>query len=190
MGYGIVHARASEFSEALEIMKTAVGLGGLSCGEHGIGLLKKEFAEKKWLLELKKKYDPNNILNPGKVVGPGKTPTPEKLSVCAACGICRGRCPVFKVVLDEAASPRGKALMLEKGVIDDLYRMCTLCKACEVECPMGAKFIDDVRLMREKMVAEGRESQANKKMIDNIRKYGNPFGKLEKGETPKDLYCC
>jgi len=190
IGFGIIHARVEKFEDVKNIIDEASKAGGVPYGEHGIGVLKKDFAVKYDLVKLKSQYDPKNILNPGKVVGPGEGKIPEKLSVCAACGICRGRCPVFKEVLDEVASPRGKALMLEKGVKDEYYRKCTLCKACERACPMNAKFIDDVLRMREKLIEEGIESEANKKMIENVRKHGNPFGEIKKGETPKDLYCC
>jgi len=49
--------------------------GGLVSGEHGIGLLKKEYlatavgpkvVEKMRLI--KKAFDPNNVLNPGKIM--------------------------------------------------------------------------------------------------------------------------
>ena len=47
-----------------------------------------------------------------------------------------------------------------------------------------------VQKSREKMVDLGLETEGNKKMIENIKQYGNPFGKTEKGKVPKDLYCC
>ena len=45
-------------------------LGGKHVGEHGVGILKKKIAPlgiTQRIKELKKKYDPNNILNKGKV---------------------------------------------------------------------------------------------------------------------------
>ena len=57
-----------------EIFKLCVALGGTISGEHGIGLVQKEYMDipfSKKNLSLQKKlkalFDPNNILNPGKI---------------------------------------------------------------------------------------------------------------------------
>ncbi len=57
-----------------EIFELVVELGGTLSGEHGIGLSKAEFmdvaftpAELQLFLDIKKAFDPNNILNPGKM---------------------------------------------------------------------------------------------------------------------------
>ena len=59
------------------LFRKAVALGGTLTGEHGVGLLKRqwlkeELGEKQWQLQwqIKKLFDPNNILNPGKVFDP------------------------------------------------------------------------------------------------------------------------
>lgn len=56
------------------IFDEAIKLGGTITGEHGVGLSKKNFLEKvtgnagiKFMEDLKKVLDPNNILNPGKI---------------------------------------------------------------------------------------------------------------------------
>ena len=58
-----------------EMYKRASNVGGLVSGEHGIGYAKKDYMRKqlgeiqhKIMLDIKKAFDPNNILNPGKVV--------------------------------------------------------------------------------------------------------------------------
>jgi len=60
-----------------ELFKTAISLGGTLTGEHGVGLLKRqwlmeELGQSQWQLQwgIKKLFDPNNILNPGKVFDP------------------------------------------------------------------------------------------------------------------------
>ncbi len=60
---------------AQEIFLSAIELGGTLSGEHGIGLLKREFVRKsldpalvETMMEVKASFDPNNILNPGKVL--------------------------------------------------------------------------------------------------------------------------
>jgi glycolate oxidase len=57
-----------------EIFLLCKSLGGTISGEHGIGLIQKEymslmFSEKAIELQksIKKVFDPNNILNPGKI---------------------------------------------------------------------------------------------------------------------------
>ncbi len=57
-----------------ELHQKAKELGGMVSGEHGIGLVKKEFlplfihpTQIKLMREIKKLFDPQNILNPGKI---------------------------------------------------------------------------------------------------------------------------
>ncbi len=57
-----------------ELFKLVKNLGGTISGEHGIGLIQKEFmhvvfdeANLKLMRAIKKSFDPNNILNPGKI---------------------------------------------------------------------------------------------------------------------------
>ena len=58
-----------------EIFQLCVSLGGTISGEHGIGLVQKEFmdiafneAMIKVHRDIKKALDPNGILNPGKII--------------------------------------------------------------------------------------------------------------------------
>ncbi|HET8913207.1 MAG TPA: FAD-linked oxidase C-terminal domain-containing protein [Ktedonobacteraceae bacterium] len=63
---------------AAEIFMAAVECGGTLSGEHGIGLLKKEFLEEdlghdtlETMRRIKQALDPNQILNPGKIFPSG-----------------------------------------------------------------------------------------------------------------------
>ncbi|MCP3682288.1 MAG: (Fe-S)-binding protein [bacterium] len=116
-----------------------------------------------------------------------KKEEPKKEPECSSCGLCRTACPIFKVMLTETDSPRGKAILLNKDTLNELFYKCTLCGRCKLECPVN--FNLGVAKVREKVVKRV-ETKANKKMIENLRKYNNPFGKLKKGEKIKDLYCC
>ncbi len=56
------------------LFKTVIGLKGALSGEHGIGITKSPFLEleldkttTKWMKNIKKLFDPHNILNPGKI---------------------------------------------------------------------------------------------------------------------------
>ncbi|MGC8573604.1 MAG: FAD-binding oxidoreductase [Caldisphaera sp.] len=58
-----------------EITEEAIKLGGVGSGEHGVGFLKKDIflntkseIELNIMREIKKIFDPNNILNPGKII--------------------------------------------------------------------------------------------------------------------------
>ncbi|WP_291492371.1 FAD-linked oxidase C-terminal domain-containing protein [Desulfurella sp.] len=58
-----------------EITEEAIKLGGVGSGEHGVGFLKKDIflntkseIELNIMREIKKVFDPNNILNPGKII--------------------------------------------------------------------------------------------------------------------------
>ena len=60
---------------ALEVAKVALKYGGVLSGEHGIGLMKRDFMPLavdpdtlNYFRALKSKFDPANLLNPGKVL--------------------------------------------------------------------------------------------------------------------------
>lgn len=69
---GIVHPRFARGSDLIdEMFEFIQKIGGDISGEHGIGLTKKKYLDpkaKQEIVKLKKKYDPNSILNRGKVI--------------------------------------------------------------------------------------------------------------------------
>ena len=108
---------------------------------------------------------------------------------CVKCGMCKSICPVFKVLREEHYSGRGKAVLVSEKVMDKILFECNLCRGCEEKCPLGIKVCDAVLKCREAMVLKGKGLKGNEEMIENIRKYGNPFGKMSDGDKEK-LYCC
>ncbi|MBN1923135.1 MAG: (Fe-S)-binding protein [Nanoarchaeota archaeon] len=108
----------------------------------------------------------------------------KPISNCINCGMCNANCPTLKATSNELCGPRGRALMINNNTEDKSFYICTLCKACEHSCPLNLEM--DFRKVRDKL----EKTEANEKMIQNIRKYGNPFGELNEGEVPEDLYCC
>ena len=73
IGVGIFHPRFKENQKNLipEMMKIVKQLGGSVSGEHGIGLLKREFVDvndKKIIQNIKKRTDKSNKFNVGKVI--------------------------------------------------------------------------------------------------------------------------
>ena len=109
---------------------------------------------------------------------------------CTLCGVCKFSCPTYKFFFDEAVSPRGKATMLKKGLHSKYFYLCTLCKACEEACILkDIDMVERIREFRKDMVDNGMETESNKVMIENIRKFGNPFGEIKEGKKI-NLYCC
>ncbi len=107
---------------------------------------------------------------------------------CVQCGMCKGRCGVFRVLREEQYSPRGKGDLLSGKIMDSILFECNLCKACEESCPLNVKVCEAVLKGREAMVLLGKGLKGNEDMIRNIRKNGNPFGEMS-GNVEK-LYCC
>lgn len=73
--------------------------------------------------------------------------TKENIYHCIKCGLCIAHCPVYKEVLLEEASPRGKVQLsryLAEGTLDlseevknAFYSTCLLCGSCVANCPSG-----------------------------------------------------
>ena len=113
-----------------------------------------------------------------------------KLEKCSYCGLCKSYCPVFKALLEETKGARGKAGLVRKEIMDEVFYECSLCGACKISCPAGIDLPKEIENMRQKMVEAKVETKANIVMIKNLREHGNPYGKIEKGKIPKGLYCC
>ena len=113
----------------------------------------------------------------------------EIFDACVQCGMCKGRCGVFRVLREEHYSPRGKGDLLCEKIMDKILFECNLCRACEEGCPLNLKICDAVLKAREAMVLLGKGLEGNEEMIENIRKNGNPFGKGSEKDLEK-LYCC
>lgn len=112
----------------------------------------------------------------------------ELLERCVNCGLCKSLCPIFRIIKEETVSPRGRTILLNKDIYEELLYDCTLCKACELKCPLELELCDAFRKARQVLVGKEKETKENKEMIKNIRRFGNPFGKP--GEKIRKLYCC
>ena len=74
---------------------------------------------------------------------------PDELSTCISCGLCLNDCPTFRVLGDEADSPRGRIALMRtlvsvRGTPDpslvEHLEACLVCRACETACPSGVPF--------------------------------------------------
>ncbi len=73
--------------------------------------------------------------------------TRENIYHCIKCGLCMAHCPVYKELLVESATPRGKVqlsrqlsegnLELAEEVKNAFFSTCLLCGGCVVNCPSG-----------------------------------------------------
>jgi len=70
----------------------------------------------------------------------------EEFDQCIKCGLCLATCPVYKELLLEKYTPRGKIQLARyhsQGDLDlsdhyrDIFAKCLLCGACSVTCPSG-----------------------------------------------------
>ncbi len=112
---------------------------------------------------------------------------------CLNCGACINFCPSFQRLLEyfggEYPGPRGIITSrLEKG--KGKAYLCTDCRACWQNCPAGIDLPGLLRKVRAIAVKGGMELPSNERMIANIREFGNPFGEVQEGKIPKELYCC
>ncbi len=144
-------------SIAAEVADLVLKYGGALSGEHGDGLVRSPFQEKMFgpvlyeaFKEIKRTFDPQNILNPGKIVdapplatnlryGP-KYATPDipttfdfsadggivrAAELCVGVGECRktrdgNMCPSYRATRDEKDSTRGRANMLRLAMTGQL----------------------------------------------------------------------
>ncbi len=189
IGVGILHPcfKPQEKEKIHDLYRFVKENNGWISGEHGYGIRKKEFIPecilKKWR-DLKKKHDPSGFFNPGKIGDEIKAEFKEyalkENLKCVNCGLCK-ICPVFKITKKEEIGPRARAFFNEAPYY------CTLCKACEVSCPLSFNMREKVLELRHELVKRKIEIKEIKEMIERIKRYGNPFGKEAK---EGEWYCC
>ncbi len=89
----------------------------------------------------------------------------EDLATCISCGLCLNDCPTYRVLEDEADSPRGRIQLIRLMVSTDAppddelaghLDACLVCRACETACPSGVPFGRIMEGARE-VLAERRE---------------------------------
>src|ERR1700716_1427816 len=73
----------------------------------------------------------------------------DDLATCISCGLCLNDCPTYRVLEDEADSPRGRIQLIRLMVSTDEtptqelaghLDACLVCRACETACPSGVPF--------------------------------------------------
>jgi glycolate dehydrogenase iron-sulfur subunit len=100
---------------------------------------------------------------------------PEDLATCISCGLCLNDCPTYRVLGDEADSPRGRIQLIRTLVASDAtpgdelvghLDACLVCRACETACPSGVPF--------------GRIMEGAREVLHERRRTGRVRGAIEK----------
>ncbi|NLI74420.1 MAG: (Fe-S)-binding protein [Euryarchaeota archaeon] len=123
----------------------------------------------------------------------------KDMMTCTMCGFCKSVCPTFEGVGKDTGVARGRVILsygllmkdipADDSVIEALYQ-CTTCMDCERRCPSKIKVVDIVERARKDLVDAGHILPKHRKIVDNIRTYGNPYGEELSvsealGEEPK-----
>jgi glycolate oxidase iron-sulfur subunit len=90
----------------------------------------------------------------------------EDLATCISCGLCLNDCPTYRVLGDEADSPRGRIQLIRTLVATDAQPTaelaghldaCLVCRACETACPSLVPFGRIMEGAREVLQERRRE---------------------------------
>ena len=101
----------------------------------------------------------------------------DDLATCISCGLCLNDCPTYRVLADEADSPRGRIQLIRQMVsseapIDDRVaghlEACLVCRACETACPSGVPFGRIMEGAREDL----RERERPRRAAATMRRLG------------------
>jgi Fe-S oxidoreductase len=94
----------------------------------------------------------------------------EEISKALKEGIDNEGCAVFRTMRKESYSPRGRAIILNNGFYGKYLYKCSMCKAC------GDSVCNSFQKARQVLVLKGEEIEENKKMLENLKNYGNIYG--------------
>lgn len=126
----------------------------------------------------------------------------KQLENCVSCycGLCNKNCPAYTELKNAAVSPRGLA-EVGLGIIqgkyeisalsDEILYSCTGCRACEWYCSENVWLSDKTRktmlsgatiteILRSMKVESGSIHSKVRDALNNMMKYGNPYGDLPK----------
>jgi glycolate oxidase iron-sulfur subunit len=99
------------------------------------------------------------------------------LATCISCGLCLNDCPTYRVLNDEADSPRGRIQLIRQLVTSDPpvdegiaghLEACLVCRACETACPSGVPFGRIMEGAREDL----RERERPRRVARAMRRIG------------------
>lgn len=103
----------------------------------------------------------------------------EESLYCIHCGACYNLCATWNLT---GSMPKSKS-------VETVYD-CTLCQNCTFNCPAKINWQNIVRISRARYNKEGKNTENNLRMIENVRKFGNPFGENAGEDSIDELFCC
>ncbi len=128
----------------------------------------------------------------------------KEILLCIGCGACLNFCPVYHQI----GSHYGGDYIGSRGIIMKAFQKdeqienlksaqkggsfnCTLCGACQRNCPLEIDLPAMVKKIREKQHQKNIQTAVNQEMIRKVTKWGNPFGQAKKTKKiPEKLFCC
>ena len=129
---------------------------------------------------------------------------------CSECGRCQDVCPAYNsgaplspklliMGLRAHLFERGQALLSHRSngqsaeveavlakhltgdiLPDEMLWACTTCFACDRECPLFVEHVQPIVDMRRSLLAQQRGDKLLTTALENLRRYGNSFGKSDK----------
>jgi len=109
----------------------------------------------------------------------------EEYLRCIRCGLCSYTCPVYRVLLTETFSPRGRVALVRAAAQGDLepgenfaskFYSCLLCAACGQACPSGVKVDELLLSVKEELARRGLLPPALARLSEAIHKAHNISG--------------
>lgn len=111
----------------------------------------------------------------------------EEFLHCINCRACGAVCPrSFFGEGEEYRTPRELVLLrftggLKETVDEGLYN-CSLCGGCKIACPLSIPLPDFLQRIRQEIVEDELVPEKHLMLGENIKNFGNPYGKGDKLE--------
>ena len=99
---------------------------------------------------------------------------PEALQNCGKCGLCLSVCPVYKILIQEEASPRARLQLIKyyknenlpsTSGLKEIISKCLMCGSCKAICPSGINHYSQFMEMRMQMRKDHGEKPAIKSLV-------------------------
>ncbi|MBI2324156.1 MAG: 4Fe-4S dicluster domain-containing protein [Chloroflexi bacterium] len=102
---------------------------------------------------------------------------PEDVATCVSCGLCLNDCPTYRILGDEADSPRGRIHLIRQlmtttaapdpSVVTHIDA-CLVCRACETACPSLVPFGRIMEGAREEIAHRRPAGRLRAALIDLV----------------------
>ncbi|MEM3956193.1 MAG: LUD domain-containing protein, partial [Candidatus Bathyarchaeia archaeon] len=124
------------------------------------------------------------ILYDGGRIRASKDPILMEQLRCIKCGRCQISCPIWGICGNMwggrvYGGPMGvgwTAITEGVEISETISWFCLLCNACKELCPVKVDSAGISRMLRSRSIEKGKVPPKIRDMLENIYKYGNPFG--------------